>query len=209
MAAKGFWGGQGGAIVDPKRSFRWLVSFGNNAQLQNGQSAVGLQEWYAKSANKPRFSIGETPHQFINHTFYYPGKVTWQDVTMTMVDAVDPNTASKIIQKVATGGYNPSIIDATATPFICKRKLVYDKFIISQYDCSTELEELVEQWTLHNAWIKSVQFGKLDYATEDMIDIELTIKYDWASYDAKQGGVTPGGIYWAPGRPTPLDPAQG
>ena len=102
MAAKGFWGGQGGAIVHPKRSFRWLVSFGNNAQLQNGQSAVGLQEWYAKSVNKPSFSIGETPHQFINHTFYYPGHVEWQTIDITLVDPSYPNDASQALMKALT-----------------------------------------------------------------------------------------------------------
>ena len=65
----GFWGAQGGAIVDPKRQFRWLVTFGNS----------DLKSWYAKSVKKPSFTIGETPHQFINHTFYYPGRVEWQN----------------------------------------------------------------------------------------------------------------------------------
>jgi len=190
------WFNSGANTAEPKRAFKWLADVGN------------IEKWVLKSVDKPKFDISETEHKYLSHTFYYPGKVTWQEVTMTMVDAVDPNTASKIIQKVATGGYDPSVTNSDATPFICKRKLVYDKFIISQYDCSTELEELVEEWTLHNAWIKSVQFGKLDYATEDMIDIELTVRYDWASYNAKQGGVTPGGIYWAPGGNTPLDQSR-
>ena len=68
----GFWGAQGGAIVDPKRQFRWLVTFGNS----------DLKSWYAKSVKKPSFQIGETPHQFINHTFYYPGRLTWNEITL-------------------------------------------------------------------------------------------------------------------------------
>ena len=63
-----FWGGQKGAIVDPKRQFRWLISFGNNV---TADGSIGLQSWYAKSATKPQFQIGETPHQFLNHTFFF------------------------------------------------------------------------------------------------------------------------------------------
>jgi outer membrane receptor protein involved in Fe transport len=185
------WFNTGATASEPKRAFKWLVD------------VDGIEQWVLKSVDKPKFDISETEHKYLSHTFYYPGKVSWQAVTMTMVDAVDPNTASKIIQKVANGGYDPSVVDTNATPFICKRNLVFNTFKITQFDCSTASDERVEEWTLHNAWIKSVQFGKLDYATEDMVDIELSIRYDWATYTANKGGVVPGANYWAPGGNTP------
>ena len=64
----GFWGAQGSEVADPKRSFRWLISFGNNV---TGDGTIGLQSWYAKTSQKPNVQISETPHSFLNHTFYF------------------------------------------------------------------------------------------------------------------------------------------
>ncbi len=41
----------------------------------------------------------------------------------------------------------------------------------------------VEQWKLHNAWIKDFKFGKLDYNNDNISDITLSIKYDWATLE--------------------------
>ena len=38
----------------------------------------------------------------------------------------------------------------------------------------------VETWKLGNPWIKDVKFGELDYEGDDMTDVTLEIRYDWA-----------------------------
>ena len=89
----GFWGAQGkDAIVDPKRSFRWLVYFGNNVTAKSKK--ITLKPWYAKTAKKPSFTIGETQHQFLNHTFWYPGRVTWNEIDITLVDPAGEDDTS-------------------------------------------------------------------------------------------------------------------
>ena len=193
MAAKGFWGGQGGAIVDPKRSFRWLVSFGNNAQLQNGQSAVGLQEWYAKSANKPSFSIGETPHQFINHTFYYPGRVEWQTIDITLVDPSFPNDASQALMKALnnSGYFSPTDVRSASNTIMKAEAVAAMGGQLKLKQLGANANDVVETWTLINPWIKDVNFGDLDYSTEDMVNITLTVRYDYATLEVA-GEVTPG-----------------
>ena len=70
---------------DPKRAFRFTVSI---------SSFEGGASWYAKSATKPKFTVTSTEHKYINHTFHYPGRVEWENVTITIVDPVDPNAAS-------------------------------------------------------------------------------------------------------------------
>tara|TARA_R110000765_G_scaffold371839_1_gene462145 strand:+ start:555 stop:851 length:297 start_codon:yes stop_codon:yes gene_type:complete len=40
-------------------------------------------------------------------------------------------------------------------------------------------------WVLQNAFITEVNFGEHSYDSEDMIDIQLTIQYDWATYTVK------------------------
>ena len=64
--------GPGG--FQPKRKFRFTV------EIQGVQSAQGgATLWYAKTCSKPAFQIANTEHKYLNHTFFYPGAVTWQD----------------------------------------------------------------------------------------------------------------------------------
>ena len=39
----------------------------------------------------------------------------------------------------------------------------------------------IEEWTFYNAWIKSVDFDELDYTSDDLLNLTVTIRYDWAS----------------------------
>ena len=45
----------------------------------------------------------------------------------------------------------------------------------------------IGQYTLNNAWVKSASFGDLDYASEELQSISLTLRYDWASYTTRPG----------------------
>jgi len=40
------------------------------------------------------------------------------------------------------------------------------------------------EWSLKNAFITEVNFGSHAYDSEEMIDIQITIQYDWAIYSA-------------------------
>ena len=72
-----FWGNPS---VEPKRAYRWLLSI----------PGLDGAEWIVKKINKPSFSVTETEHNFINHKFYYPGRVEWNTVSLTIVDPVTP-----------------------------------------------------------------------------------------------------------------------
>jgi hypothetical protein len=37
-------------------------------------------------------------------------------------------------------------------------------------------------WHLNNAFITSVNFGQHSYDSEDMIEVQLDLQYDWAKY---------------------------
>jgi len=78
-------------LKDPKRKFRFTVSF---TGIQAAQGGAVL--WYAKTVSKPSFQIASSEHKYLNHTFYYPGSVTWQDITLTLVDPVEPDMAATL-----------------------------------------------------------------------------------------------------------------
>jgi len=40
--------------------------------------------------------------------------------------------------------------------------------------------KMLERWTLWNAFITGVTYGDLSYDSEELTEITLTIRYDWA-----------------------------
>ena len=78
----GFWTQR----TDPKRKFNFEVSI-------TGQGSV-IQNYYAKTVTKPSFTVNAAEHAYLNHTFYYPGRVTWNDVSVTFVDPGGGDSAS-------------------------------------------------------------------------------------------------------------------
>ena len=41
--------------------------------------------------------------------------------------------------------------------------------------------QYLETWSLTNPWIKSVSMGDLDYGSDDLLTMDVTLRYDWAS----------------------------
>ena len=47
----------------------------------------------------------------------------------------------------------------------------------------------LETWILKNAWIKDVNFGSLEYGADDLLEIQLKFRYDWAELSINNGEV--------------------
>ena len=162
---------------DPKRAYRFTVSV---------SSIEGGGIWYAKSATKPKFSVTSTEHKYINHTFHYPGRVEWENVTITLVDPVDPNAASaaaKILQD--SGYYIPGDENAPFTT-VNKKDAIGALGRVTIRQIGESDTDVLETWVLNNAWIEGVSFSDLSYDDEELSTVELTVRYDWASLATKE-----------------------
>ncbi len=162
--------------VEPKRAYRWILQMN------------GIPQWIVKSVKKPSFEITESEHQYINHTFYYPGRVKWSEITVTLVDPIAPD-ASKTIQDIinASGYHFP--LDPNDTTTISKANAVSSlgRVLISQLGANEG--ETVEEWLLINAWIKNVEMGDLSYDSDELTNITLTLRYDYAQLIKSGPGV--------------------
>ena len=166
-------------LKDPKRNFRFIVRFGG---MEQGQDTA----WWAKSAAKPSFSIAAAEHKYLNHTFYYPGSVTWNSVTIGMVDPVSPvDTTVTIADILQAGGYTPP-----ATPghlqTMSKSQVVRSLGAVTVVQLDGDGNE-IETWTLMNAWIQDVKFGDtLEYGNDELTQVDITLQYDWATLQSTQ-----------------------
>ena len=158
-------------LRDPKRKFRFIVNFDGIA----GENATA---WYAKTATKPSFQIGAAEHKYLNHTFFYPGSVTWQDVSITLVDPVDPDVAATFSDIVVQAGYTPPAdIMKWATMSKAKASTALGAVTVTQIDSNGAP---LETWRLYNSWLSEVKYGDLEYGGDDLTEVALTLKYDWA-----------------------------
>jgi hypothetical protein len=165
-----FWTEVTSETNDPKRQFRFTLQ------------VPGLVEnyvWFVKKTNKPSLTISETPHKYLNHTFYYPGKVEWNTVTVTLVDPVSPDAAAGVSKLLEAGGYKvPTDSSALSTISKAGSVVALGDVIIDQIDASGTRS--LETWTLKNAWIKDIKYGELDYDGDDHTVIDVEFRYDWA-----------------------------
>ncbi len=165
--------------TEPKRLFRFKVIIGN---FEDG--AI----WYAKSVTKPKFEISEGTHKYLGHTFHFPGSVTWQPVTCTLVDPVSPDGMDQLMSILAESGYQvPTRPDASSgnSAFKTVGKTNMSPAIgevrISQLD--VEGNEL-EVFVLQNPIITGVDFGDLNYESDDLSTLAITFAYDWCEVTA-------------------------
>ena len=164
-------------LKDPKRQFRFMVEF-QGIQATQGGAAL----WYAKTVTKPSFSIAAAEHKYLNHTFYYPGSVTWQDITVTLVDPVEPDVGATLADIITKSGYSPPT-DANSLTTMSKSKAAsgLGSVIITQFDADGNP---LETWTLWNSFITELKYGDLQYGEDSLTELSITLKYDWARLEA-------------------------
>ena len=90
--------------IEPKRGYRWYISFdrlgkasstGTGASSTNAWAGGDLQ-YACKRVDKPSISVSETEHTYLNHKFYYPGRVDWSEVSVSFVDVIGQNGAADV-----------------------------------------------------------------------------------------------------------------
>jgi len=167
---------------DPKRKFRFLLTIA---------SLPGGGQWFVKTSDRPSFEVASTEHKFLNHTFYYPGSVTWNEVSVNLVDPVDPDMQWAIADIIRGSGYYVPTNSAQGTK---------NTTTISKAKAATALGEVtiamidsdghpIETWRLNGAWISGVENSNLEYGADDLADTTIKFRYDWADLMVEEGDI--------------------
>jgi len=153
--------------VSPTRQFRFMVSNGTNW-------------WWVSSCSKPSYEVSSEEYKLINHKFKYPGVATWNDVNLTIVDTT--SQTKSLVDSLVESGYDLTGNNDGLSKKKLSNALHYQggDFIIQQLNAEGNA---VETWTLVNPFIKSTNFGQLDYASDELVKLELVISYDYATLE--------------------------
>ena len=160
-----FWSAQNS---DPKRKFRFQLLINS------------IPVWVIKTVAKPSVTVNPVVHQYLNHEFRYPGRVTWDSpINVTLVDPLDPDLARTTLNIIRNAGYKypNSAEDSLFTMTKNEAVTALGRVAIQQLDGNGKE---VESWVLKNAFVSKVTYGDLDYSSDELNEISLEITYDWA-----------------------------
>jgi len=182
------------AASEPRRAHRFLLNLPLLGAGGAGKEEGAVYKQYlAKTVTKPSYTISETEHKFLGNTYYYPGAVTWENCTVQLVNSVDPDGNMLLYDALYSSGYlDPSqqgdIFAGIAggagkagpgTPNKLNSLSALGDVLIRELNGEGGL---IGTWKLLNPWITNVKFGDLDYSSEELLNIDITFRYDWAWY---------------------------
>jgi hypothetical protein len=123
-----------------------------------------------KASAKPSIANGEITLDHINVQRYVKGKSVWNTISVSLYDAIVPSGAQAVMEWIRLHHESATGRDGYSSFY---KKEVRLKQL-------SPLGEVIEEWILNGTYIVDANFGSLDWSTEDVVTIELTLRYDWA-----------------------------
>jgi hypothetical protein len=150
---------------EPKRKFRWIMGID------------GLDAFVLKTAARPQGVFDETVVDWINTKRFLAGKFTWSPIQITMHDPIVQSAAQKLMTWVRRN-YEPLTgrMGYAEGPGASDEPVGYKQTVtLKLLDPQGTVAEL---WELRGAWPQDVNFGDLDMASSDNVEISFTLRFD-------------------------------
>lgn len=161
--------------TEPKRKYKFLLNI------------AGIPTYTVKTSDRPQQTIGQQEHKFLAQSYKFPGQVVWNDISVTMVDLIDVDAGKVLYQAIKASGYvAPSEYDMSdsSSPDYYRRTPSKRNAVNSLGNVTIDMLDsdgkVVEEWKLHNVWIKDVNNNGVSYEDEGLVDITMQLAYDWA-----------------------------
>lgn len=133
-------------------------------------SIDGIPAFLIKASAKPSISNGEVTLDHINVQRYVKGKSVWNTISVTLYDAIIPSGAQAVMEWIRL--HHESATGRDGYSSFYKKEVKLRQL--------SPLGEVIEEWILKGTYIVDANFGSLDWSTEDVVNIEMTLRYDWA-----------------------------
>ena len=130
----------------------------------------GIPSYMIKTATKPSIQFETITLDHINVKRKIKGKGEWQNIDITLFDPIIPSGAQAVMEWIRLSHESLTGRDGYAGMY----KKDIDIYTIGPIGDKTE------QWKLKGAFIESAAFGDLDWAASEVVEISLTLAYDYA-----------------------------
>ena len=143
---------------EPKMKNRYVMEIDN------------IPSYLVKAMNRPTVQFETISLDHINVKRKLQGKADWQDLTITLYDPIVPSAAQKVMDWIRLG--HESITGRRGYADFYKKDITF--YLLGP------VGDKIEQWTLKGAFIQQANFGELDFSSNEVATIELTLSYDYA-----------------------------
>ena len=130
----------------------------------------GIPAYLVKTAKRPSIEFEEITLDHINVKRYIKGKGAWAAIDVTLYDPVVPSAAQAVMEWVRLS--HESVTGRDGYSDFYKKDVTFNML--------GPVGDVVEEWTLKGAWIKSAAFGDLDYGSSNPVEISISMRYDYA-----------------------------
>ena len=130
----------------------------------------GINAYMIKTVNRPQLESDEVILEHMNVTRYVKGKSRWQPIDITLYDPIVPSASQQVMEWVRL--HHESVTGRDGYSDFYKKDITFNVL--------GPVGDVVEEWELKGAYIQSANFGDMDFATSDPVEIQLTLKYDYA-----------------------------
>ena len=141
---------------EPKRSYRWVLAI------------EGIDAFLVTTTNRPSVSITDKKIDFINSYRRVAGKLEFGDLSVKLHDPIAPSGAQQVMEWVRT--HYESVSGRAGYADFYKRDI--------QLKMLDPIGTVVELWDVKGCLLTSINFNSLDYGGDDVMMIDLTIKFD-------------------------------
>lgn len=160
-------------LLMPKLAYRFRVSF-ENFGVSNPKTELTKQVMDFK---RPTVQFGDIVIDAYNSKVKLLGKPEWQDVTCSLRDDASGNV-SRLIGEQLQKQYD-FMNQASAASGIDYKFVTRLEMLDGGNGASTP--GVLETWEIVGCYISQVDYGEVNYATNDPVKIAMTIKYDNAT----------------------------
>ena len=98
------------------------------------------------------------------------GRVSWGDITCELYDPINPSGAQAVMNWFRL--HHESVTGRDGYQDFYKKDVTFNLL--------GPVGDVIEEWELKGTYIQSANFGDLDFATSDPVEITCTLKYDYA-----------------------------
>ena len=130
----------------------------------------GIPSFICKKISRPGIAQEAKKMDHMNTYRKIAGRLEWQDVTCTLYDPIVPSGAQAVMEWVRL--HYESVTGRAGYSDFYKKDVTFNVL--------GPVGDKVEEWTLKGAFITGATFGDLDCSTDDPVNIELTLAYDYA-----------------------------
>jgi len=137
-----------------------------NRFLLRFPSDLGIQEWWVASAARPGITQNPVEIPFINTSNYVIGRYNWDEINVTLRDPIGPSASQAVMEWVRL--HSESVTGRQGYAVAYKRDLILEML--------DPTGTAISQWIIKEAMISSCKFGNLDYSSDELATIELTLR---------------------------------